>query len=393
MKIMIGFECSCKKGCHKAPVDNYIIESGAIKKLSSIVKNYSSVFIVCDKNTYNAAGKYAEETLKNEGKLSGILILSEKPLPNYETIGNILVHVTDTSADSDIFNYSPLPDLILAVGSGTINDSCRLVSYRLGIPYGIVGTAPSMDGYLSAGSPILFDNTKKTIKCTTPRFFIADTDIMKNAPLDMLFAGIGDMFGKYTGILDWELARDYHGDYFCQKIADDVIRVTNACLENGYKIKERCAETIGNIAEGFVVTGLGMAYTGNSRPASGAEHIVAHAWELEDINEGKTPNLHGLEVCEATRLIADMYLMLHDQTDDKHLKTLIEKYQPYFEKIEQFCSEMEIFSPVKDPERIKNSIMKALGMRDRYTILFYLNDRDLLEKYAEKAAYNLVKRL
>ena len=136
-----------------------------------------------------------------------------------------------------------------------------------------------------------------------------------------------------------------------------------------------------------------MAYTGNSRPASGAEHIVAHAWELEDINEGKTPNLHGLEVCEATRLIADMYLMLHDQTDDKHLKTLIEKYQPYFEKIEQFCSEMEIFSPVKDPERIKNSIMKALQMRDRYTILFYLNDRDLLEKYAEKAAYNLVKRL
>ena len=87
------------------------------------------------------------------------------------------------------------------------------------------------------------------------------------------------------------------------------------------------------------------------------------------------------------------YAIEEDRLTGEHLVELEEIDKPYFEKIEQFCSEMEIFSPVKDPERIKNSIMKALGMRDRYTILFYLNDRDLLEKYAEKAAYNLVKRL
>ncbi len=43
-----------------------------------------------------------------------------------------------------------------------------------------------------------------------------------------------------------------------------------------------------------------MTQIGNSRPASGSEHIVAHCWELFDVEEGKVPNLHGLEVCEAT---------------------------------------------------------------------------------------------
>lgn len=42
-----------------------------------------------------------------------------------------------------------------------------------------------MDGYASAGSPILFDGTKVTIKCTTPKYIIADLDVMKDAPFDM----------------------------------------------------------------------------------------------------------------------------------------------------------------------------------------------------------------
>ncbi len=390
---MISFRCDCTLGEHKAPVDGYVIESGAINKVSQFVEKYSKVCMICDETTYQVAGNKVEAILNNTGKLYSKVVLPKNPLPNYETIGNILVHVTNPKNESDIFEYSPLPDLILAVGSGTINDSCRLVSYRIGIPYSIVCTAPSMDGYLSAGSPTLFDNTKATIKATTPKFVIADTEIMKDAPWDMLLAGIGDMFGKYTGILDWELARDYNQDYYCNKIANDVIDATNKCLELGYEMKNRSAHCIKSIMEGFVVTGLGMAYTGNSRPASGAEHIVAHAWELEDVQNGEKPNLHGLEVCEGTRLIAEMYMMLLERTDDQHLKDLISKYVPYFKKVEEYCVKMNVPSPVKDANRIKKSILKALTMRDRYTILFYLNDRGLLEEYANEATDRLVNRL
>lgn len=390
---MIERKCSCEMGIHRAPLEKCIIECGAINRLPELLKSYNKVYVVCDENTYRVLGEKAEEILKSAGKFSHKHILTGEVLPDARNIGDVLIHFNDPKADSDIFKFSPQPDFILAVGSGVINDICRVVSYRLGLPYGIAGTAPSMDGYASAGSPTLFDGTKATIKCTTPKYIIADLDVMKDAPYDMLLSGIGDMFGKYIGILDWELARDYNGDYYCAEIADEVIEAANKCLQNGYNLKSREPECIKNIMEGFLVTGLGMAFTGNSRPASGSEHIVGHTWELECVENGEKPNLHGLEVCEATRIVADMYRLLYSETDDNHLKKLIEKYLPYFDEIEVFCDKMNMPNVTTDYNTIFRAVMRALGLRDRYTILFYLRDKGLLEHYAEYAAKKFLERV
>ena len=389
---MIEFVCSCEKKVHRAPIEAYEISSGALLKIPEILKNYKNIYLVADKNTYKAAGKKVEEILEKNGMLHRSYVLDSNPvLPNAENLGKVLLNMYDIDAKPDIFNFKPLPDFILAVGSGTINDTCRLLSFRLNIPYGIVATAPSMDGYASAGSPFLHDGTKSTIQGTTPRYIIADLDVLKEAPFDMMLAGIGDMFGKYVGILDWELARDYSGEYYCEKIANDVIDATNKCLENGYKLSERNADCVKNVMEGFLVTGLGMAYTGNSRPASGSEHIIAHAWELFDIERGHNPNLHGLEVCEGTRLVAIMYKMLLEETTDPHLKELIEKYIPCFDAVEEFCKKMQVPPTVTDRETIIAGIKRALVMRDRYTILFYLRDMGKFEEYAEKATDKLLE--
>ena len=63
------------------------------------------------------------------------MIESETVLPNAETLGGIILNANNPTAKSDIFSYSELPDFILAVGSGTINDCCRLASFRLHLPY------------------------------------------------------------------------------------------------------------------------------------------------------------------------------------------------------------------------------------------------------------------
>ena len=389
---MIEFECSCAMGKHRAPLEGYEISSGALKKIPEILKDYNKIYVVADENTYRAAGKQVEEILKACGKHHRTLVLDgEVVLPNVETLGKIVLFANDPGAKPNFFAYSELPDFILAVGSGTVNDSCRLASYRLQLPYGIVATAPSMDGYASAGTPFLHSGSKSTVQATTPKYVIGDLDILKDAPYKMMLAGIGDMFGKYIGILDWELARDYSGEYFCEKIAKDVIDATDKCLYNGYNLASRDKECIKNIMEGFLVTGLGMAYTGNSRPASGSEHIIAHAWELHDIEAGNRPQLHGLEVCEGTRLVAIMYKMLREETDDEHLKELIDKYIPYFDAVEEFCVKMEVPPTVTDRDVILNGIKRALIMRDRYTILFYLRDQGKFEEYAERATDKLLE--
>ncbi len=390
---MIERACSCSMKIHRAPLEHSVIEPGAIRRLPALLADYHRVFVVCDENTYRVLGAQAADLLQQAGKLSHIHILPGEVLPNTASIGDVLVHLHDPRAETDLFAYSPRPDFILAVGSGVINDICRLVSFRVGIPYGVAGTAPSMDGYASAGSPLLFDGSKATVKCTTPKFVLADLDVMKEAPMPMLQAGIGDMFGKYIGILDWELARDFHGDYYCPEIAAEVLAATDHCLEAGHTLQERSSDCVGRIMEGFMVTGLGMAFTGNSRPASGSEHIVAHAWELESVEQGAVPDLHGLEVCEATRLMAWMYRRLHAETEDEGLRTLIGRYLPKLDAVDAFCRQAAIPFVTTDRKKILRGIHRALTMRDRYTILFYLRDRGWLEDYAVYATNRLLEEL
>ena len=179
---MIQFQCDCAMGSHKAPLEGYDISSGAINNIPEILKDYSKVYMVADTNTYAAAGEAVEKILKAAGKHYRTYVLDgEVILPNTEALGKILLNAADPAAKPNIFAYSDLPDFILAVGSGTINDSCRVVSYRLGLPYGVVGTAPSMDGYASAGSPFLFGGSKATVQCTTPKYIIGDLDILKTS--------------------------------------------------------------------------------------------------------------------------------------------------------------------------------------------------------------------
>lgn len=388
---MIVQKCNCAQKIHKVPIDTIDVGSGIIHKIPQLLRKYKKIYMVCDENTYKACGQTVETVLNESKQLSHKLILPNGCLPDNNTVGNIVVHLNDVTADSDVFKFSPKPDFILGVGSGVINDCCRIASYRLGIPYGICGTAPSMDGYASAGSPLLADGIKRTVKCTTPRVIIADTSVMKDAPYDLLLAGLGDMFGKYTAMFDWELAKIKTGEYYCERIASDVLDATNKCLENGYSIQTRNESVVKNIIDGLLVSGLGMAFTNTSRPASGAEHIIAHVWETDSIANGNVPNLHGIGVCQGTLLQIIMLQKLCAETDDTVVKALIEKYMPCFNKVVEFCNATKYPVAVKDKGSIKDAIVRALTLRNRYTTIFYLNSIGKLEEYAEYAAETFVK--
>ncbi|MFQ8953421.1 MAG: hypothetical protein ACLR56_10720 [Oscillospiraceae bacterium] len=86
-----------------------------------------------------------------------------------------------------------------------------MVSYRLGLPCGCGNRA--LHGRLCLRRiAYLFDGTKATIKCTTPKYIMADLDVMKEAPLICFQAWRYVRYPEYsTG--NW---RDYNGDYCCK---------------------------------------------------------------------------------------------------------------------------------------------------------------------------------
>ena len=51
---------------------------------------------------------------------------------------------------------------------------------------------------------------------------------------------------------------------------------------------------------------------GNSCPASGSEHHLAHFWEMHMLFEGRPPALHGAKVGIATGLVLEMYECLQE---------------------------------------------------------------------------------
>lgn len=389
---MIEMDCTCSQKHHSIPTEVIEVSEHAIEKVPEILKDYHRIFLVADENTYEVAGRRVEELLKEAGNLSHSFVLPSPALPNAESIGRVLIEAGIEREVYDINLWSYNPDYILAVGSGSINDTCRMVSYRLGIPYGIVGTAPSMDGYASVVAPLLNGRKKIVYNCSIARHIIIDLSINAEAPYPLLLSGVGDMIGKYVAILDWEISRDRNGEYFCEKIADMVVKATDQCLAASRNLESRDLSAIRAASEGLILSGECIAFCGSSRPASGTEHMIGQTWEVMDVEEGKIPNLHGIEVGEGVFVAVEIFRKLYQETKDAHLKGLIEKYLPAFQKIEDLQQVLKIPFTVTDKGRFVEGILRGRTFRERYTILQYLYDQGQLETYASEVYDTVMKK-
>lgn len=382
---MMKMECTCAQKCHTAPIETIEMSSGAIEMLPQILEKYNFICVVSDENTYVVAGKRVEDLLKAAGKKIHTCVLPAGALASAENVGTLLIEVGKCPEPYNIEGENTLPEYILAVGSGSVNDISRVVAYRLGLPYGVCGTAPSMDGYVSVVAPLLVRNKKIVYTCTTARHVIIDLDICAKAPDELLFAGIGDMIGKPIAILDWELSRMLTGEYYCEKTAKMVLEAADTCIQKAFNITKRDPEDIKAIAGGLITSGLGIAYTGSSRPASGTEHMIGQTWEVIGLEKEHPPQLHGIEVGQATFTAILMYKRLYETTTDKKIKALIAPYLPAFDRVIELQKKIHIPFAVHDKQEFLDGVYRGRTFRERYTLLQYLYDRDLLEEYAQWA--------
>ena len=389
---MFEMDCTCSQGKHSVPVKAIEVAEGAINKIPELLSGYKRVFMVADENTYEAAGKDVEKILKDCGIFSHKCILEKDALPTDTNVGKVLIDAGIDEEKYEITHFSTNPDYILAVGSGSVNDICRMVSYRLGIEYGIVGTAPSMDGFASVVAPLIIGNRKIVYTCSIARHIIIDLNIASKAPKELLLAGVGDMIGKYIAILDWELSKRDTGEYFCEKVANMVLDATAKCIVSSQKLFDREPETIRDTVDGLILSGLGIAYTGSSRPASGTEHMVGQTWEIMSLERGEKPNLHGIEVGEATFVAIEMYERLYRETDDAELKALIEKYLPHFDTVKELQKTLRIPFTVTSKKEYIEGILRGRTFRERYTLLEYLHVRGKLLEYAEDSFEPVMKK-
>lgn len=277
------FDCSCGKK-HSCDIKHIHIGKGALNALPGTVKEYSHILLVADPNTYGVCGKQAEQLLGEKRYATLILHRDGVLIPNEQAISEVEETLTGST------------DYILGIGSGVIQDLCKYVSFDHKLPYGIVCTAPSMDGYASVGAAMITDNMKVTYSCRVPEAIIGDVDVLKTAPVDMIRAGYGDILGKYSCLNDWKLSAVVRGEDFCQDVYDLVYDMLLQTKDLGEKLQERDEEAITILMEAIIGVGIAMAYVGSSRPASGSEHHLSHYFEITGILNDEPYFMHGTDV-------------------------------------------------------------------------------------------------
>ncbi|MBQ8401955.1 MAG: iron-containing alcohol dehydrogenase, partial [Clostridia bacterium] len=194
---------------------------------------------------------------------------------------------------------------ILSVGTGSLNDPCRLAAARQQKKFCIFATAPSMDGFASYSSPIVCNGFKSSYPAKSPEVIIGDTRILAAAPSGLKSAGFGDMIAKYISLVDWQISALLTGEYYCEKIAALARGAVDELMELADKVTQEDEYTAGKIFEALLKTGIGMSFSRNSRPASGSEHMIAHLMECKELEEGIVPNFHGDDVGVCTLAMLD----------------------------------------------------------------------------------------
>ena len=296
MKDYLKNPCPCGKA-HTVAIDEVVVGKGAVNRLPEFVRKYGrKAFVVADVNTYAAAGEKVFELLKAAEIPFGSFVFQDTALePDEKAVGAAFMH------------FDPSCDVIVGVGSGVINDICKILSNISGKAYIIVGTAPSMDGYASATSSMSRDGVKVSLNSRCADVIIGDTEILKTAPVHMLRSGLGDMLAKFVSIAEWRIAHIITGEYYCEEVAQLIRTAVKKCVDNAEGLLKREDAAIEAVFEGLVIGGVAMAYAGVSRPASGVEHYFSHVWDMRGLEFGTQVDLHGIQCAMATMKAVELY--------------------------------------------------------------------------------------
>lgn len=331
------------------------------------------LFAKAERNLVNQVGKIL---MNNNLFFSNILVITTERLHHlfkknleYSDISESIFfcYITSNSMDEverarEIIQRKD-PPLIIGFGGGKVIDVAKYAAFKERRNFLSLPTTLSHDGISSPVAVIRVGGYNQSLGAKIPIGVICDTEIIKNAPIRTLRAGVGDLISNLSADKDWKLAIERRKDVY-----DDIaalIAVGSAQLIYNSKINLNDYHFLEELAKALVLSGISMEIAGTSRPCSGAEHKFSHA--LDQIVPHKT-SLHGEQVALGTILAS----YLREEEFDEFVAFFKEVGLPVN------CREIGI---AKD--KIVEALVYAPKTRPgRYTIL---EEIKINKKIAEKA--------
>lgn len=296
------------------------MEQGVYTQASKLFAQYfpgRKAVIVADINTWSALGQKVYENFAASGIPTDKYIIEKEEFHadwKYVEMTDLIVEgrydeakALENKTDYEDIDPSKLIreaseefNVLVSVGSGVINDLCKLASHHHAQSYVCVPTAASVDGYSSFGASITYLSAKQTFNCPAPVAIVADIDVIAAAPKAMTAAGYADLAAKIPAGGEWMVA-DFVGSELIQDDAWHILQdYIDDFLANPDAVAAGDPQAIADLFEGLTLSGFAMQAARSSRPASCCDHLFSHFLDMSGHRFNGKLQSHGFQVAIGT---------------------------------------------------------------------------------------------
>ncbi|MBI2078507.1 MAG: NAD(P)-dependent glycerol-1-phosphate dehydrogenase [Euryarchaeota archaeon] len=231
--------------------------------------------IVSDERTKAIAGDSAARALAGAGFHADFAIISGASMASVEQVKEQA--------------FRSRADFLIGAGGGSVIDVTKLSAYELDRPFISMPTSAAHDGIASGRASIKENQGNVSKAAKPPDAIVADTALILKAPYRMLASGCGDIMANLVAVKDWELAHKLKGEEFSTFAASLSVNSAELVIEDRDRIRPESEDAVWTVVKSLISSGVAMSIAGDSRPASGSEHMFSHM--LDRLAPGKA--MHG----------------------------------------------------------------------------------------------------
>jgi glycerol-1-phosphate dehydrogenase [NAD(P)+] len=195
-------------------------------------------------------------------------------------------------------------DAVIAVGGGRTLDAAKASAFDRGLPLVAVPTQASHDGICSPVA--VLDDRSESRGTRPPAAVVVPLHVIASAPRRSIVSGLADLAANLIAVADWRYAADAHGEPFDDYAA--LLARSAAELAVGRRAmfssdRPFDMEDVELLVNGLVLSGLAMTLAGSSRPCSGPEHLISHAFDRLGLGHAS----HGEQVAVGSTLAVGLF--------------------------------------------------------------------------------------
>ena len=212
-------------------------------------------------------------------------------------------------------------DALVAVGSGTINDSVKYAAFLDKKPFATFPTSP-MTAHFAGSASVSVDGMKQSIPAHHAEGVFADLDVLCACPRRLIWSAYADVVCRTTAQVDWLLSHRLLDKPYWDTVYHLLAPDEPALMAEPERVAAGDIDAVARVTRMNGLMGLGTAFAGSTHHGSMAEHMLSHYIDMF-AGAGHPGTTHGEQVGVATLAMNRLHHLILDQDEPPLLKPTV----------------------------------------------------------------------